>query len=311
MKAVHVVLALCIVWAAPSLAIERGKPVHALAMYGQPKHGPDFKHFDFVNPDAPKGGTLRMSALGTFDSFNAFGVKGTPAGGINNMGNASYFYFIEPLMARASNEAYTSYCLICETTEIAADSSWQDFIIRPSARFHDGSAVTADDVVFSFETLIKKGGPQYKFYWGDVARAEKLSARKVRFWYKTTQNAELPMIMGELPILSKAFWSKHDLAATTLDVPNSTGPYRIARFEAGRFVVYKRDPNYWGKELPAMRGAYNFDEIRIEYYRDEDVEFEAFKADQFDINIENSSARWATGYDKAVVDAGLMKKEIF
>lgn len=305
---------LCIVGlmtATSANAIERGKPVHGLSMYGVPKYGPKDIPTDIVNPKAPKGGTLRMGAVGSFDSLNPFIVKGAPAGGLNYLGNDRHFYFIEPLMARASDEVNATYCLICETTEVAADNTWQEFTIRAEARFHDGTAVKADDVVFSFETLMAKGNPQYKFYWGDVARAEKINDRKVRFWFSNPNNAELPMVMGELPILNKAFWSKRDFESSTLDIPVSTGPYRIAGFEPGRFITYKRDPNYWGKGLPLSQGAYNFDEIRIEYYRDDDVTFEAFKAYQFDLRIESTSARWATAYDTAVVDAGLMKKETF
>ncbi|MBL8631336.1 MAG: ABC transporter substrate-binding protein, partial [Rhodospirillaceae bacterium] len=275
--------------AQPATAIERGKPVHGLSMYGVPKFGPNTVHGDLVNPNAPKGGTLRAGAVGSFDSFNPFIVKGTPAGGLNSLGNDRYFYVVEPLMARGSDEAYASYCLLCETTEVAADNTWQEFTLRAEAKFHDGSRVTADDVVFSFNTLMTKGNPQYKFYWDDVARVEKINDRKVRFWFKNPGNAELPMVMGELPVLSKAYWSKRDFEAATLDIPNSTGPYRIAAFEQGRFVTLKRDPNYWGAKLALNAGAYNADEIRIEYYRDEDVSFEAFNAYQYDWRVENSS----------------------
>lgn len=296
---------------APANAIERGKPVHGLAMYGEPKYGPDFKQFEFVNASAPKGGRLRMDAAGGFDSFNPFIAKGIPAAGLNNLGNDRYFYFIEPLMARSGVEAYASYCLICETTEVAPDNSWQEYTLRAEARFHDGTPITADDVVFSFDTLMAKGSPLYEFYWSDVAKVEKLGPHKVRFTFKVTDNAELPMLTGELPVLSKAYWSKRDFESSTLDVPVASGPYRIADFEQGRFITYKRDPNYWGKNLALARGAYNFDEIRIEYYRDEDVAFEAFKADRFDFQAENSSLRWATAYDKATIDAGLMVKDAF
>ncbi|MBL8643215.1 MAG: ABC transporter substrate-binding protein [Rhodospirillaceae bacterium] len=292
-------------------AIERGKPVHALSMYGLPKFGPHDIHGDTVNPKAPKGGTLRIGAVGSFDSFNSFAVKGVAAGGLNALGNDRYFYVIEPLMARAGDEAYASYCLLCETTEVAADNSWQEFTLRREARWSDGAPITADDVVFTFDTLMTKGNPQYRFYWGDVERAEKINDRKVRFWFKTKDNAELPMVMGELPVLSKAFWSKRDVEAATLDVPVSSGPYRIGTFEQGRFITLKRDPNYWGKNLALNQGAYNFDEIRIDYYRDEDVSFEAFNAYQFDLRIENTSARWATAYETGAVKAGLMTKDSF
>ncbi|MBX7198283.1 MAG: extracellular solute-binding protein [Rhodospirillaceae bacterium] len=294
---------------APADAFVRGKPVHGLAMYGEPKFPADFKNFDYVNPTAPKGGTLRMSGFGTFDSFNPFSVKGTPAGLLQYMGAASYMYSIESLFVRGADEPGSSYCLLCQTVEVAPDNTWEEFTLRPEARFHDGTPVTADDVVFSFEQLMAKGAPLFQMYWGDVAKAEKTGPLKVKFHFKNPGNTELPTIMGELPVLSKAWWSKHDLANSTLDIPNFSGPYKIDKFEAGRYVVFKRDPNYWGRNLALTKGAFNFDEIRIDYYRDDDVAFEAFKAYQFDYHVENSSLRWATAYDKAVVDSGLMVKE--
>lgn len=288
----------------------RGKPVHGIALYGEPKYGPNAV-FDFVNPDAPKGGTLRQSTIGTFDSLNPFVMKGNPAAGLNALGAGSYFDFIEPIMVRGANEPGAYYCLICETVEVGQDGTWVEFVLRAEARFHDGATVTPDDIVFSFKTLTEKGSPLYKLYWGDVVKAEKTGPRKVKFTFKGADNTELPALVGELPVLSKAFWSKHDLASTTLDVPVSTGPYRIDSFEPGRFIVYKRDPNYWGRNLAITNGAYNFDQIRIEYYRDEDVAFEAFKAYQYDLRAENMISRWAIGYDKAVVDAGLVIKGEF
>lgn len=305
------VFALTLAFSPSAHAIERGKPVFGLSMYGQPKLKPSDVQDGIVNPHAPKGGTLRIGAVGSFDSFNPFVVKGVPAIGLNSLGNGRYFYVIEPLMARAGDEVYAAYCLLCETTEVAPDNTWQEFTLRPEARFGDGSPVTADDVVFSFDILMAKGNPQYKFYWSDVSRAEKRGPRKVRFWFKNPDNAELPMVMGELPVLSKAFWSQRDFESSTLDAPVSTGPYLISDFESGRYITLRRDPNYWGRDLPLLQGAYNFDDIRIEYYRDDDVSFEAFKAYAFDLRIENLSTRWATAYDQALIDAGLMKKESF
>ncbi len=295
--------------ASPASALVRGKPVHGLALYGEPKYPADFKNFDYVNPNAPKGGTLRMSGFGTFDSFNPFAVKGTSAGLIQAMGAASYMYFVESLFVRGADEPATSYCLLCQTVEVAPDGTWEEFTLRPEAKFHDGTPVTADDVVFSFEQLMAKGAPLYQMYWGDVTKAEKTGDRKVKFHFKSGGNTELPTIMGELPILSKAYWSKRDVANSTLEVPVFSGPYKLDKFEPGRYVVFKRDPNYWGRDLNVVKGAFNFDEIRIDYYRDDDVAFEAFKAYQFDYHAENVSLRWATAYDKSVVDSGLMVKE--
>lgn len=292
----------------PANAVVRGKPVHALALYGEPKYGPDFKHFDHVNPNAPQGGVLRLQGIGTYDSFNPFIVKGNPAMGLPYLGGASFF--IEGLMAEGVDEPLTAYCLLCETVELATDSSWMEFTMRANARFHDGSPVTADDVVFSFNTLMEKGQPMYKLYWGDIDRVEKTGPLKARFYFKVKDNNELPLILGQLPVLSKAYWEKHDFTAGGLDVPVSTGPYKIAAFEPGRFIVYKRDPNYWGKDLPYHRGTMNFDEMRYDYYRDDDVGFEAFKAGGYDIQIETTATRWATGYDdKLLKNDAVVKKE--
>ena len=295
--------------AAPSEAIVRGKPVHGLALYGEPKYGPG-EVFDYVNPNAPKGGTFRTnSPTPTFDSFNPFIIKGTPAAGLSFLGTNSYF--IEGLTVQGSDEPFTQYCLICETMELAEDSSWIEFVIRPEAKFHDGSSVTADDVIFSFETLMEKGHPFYKLYWGDVEKAEKMGERMVRFYFGNLDNAELPLVLGQLPILSKSYWDDGVFESGSLEVPASSGPYRISSFEPGRFVTYARDPNYWGKDLPVTAGTHNFDEVRIDYFRDTQVAFEAFKAYQFDHLVENTALRWATGYDEDVIESGLMKKESF
>ncbi|MDX2225292.1 MAG: extracellular solute-binding protein [Rhodospirillaceae bacterium] len=302
-------IALAVSAAAPATALVTGKPVHGLALYGEPKYGPDFKHFSHVNPDAPKGGTLRLSAPGGFDSLNPFIPKGIPAAGLTYLGDAGFF--IEGLTMSGADEPFTAYCLLCETVEVAADRSWIEFALRPEARFHDGSPVTPADVIFSFETLMAKGQPLYQLYWGDIERAEQTGERKVRFVFKTKDNAELPLITGQIPIISKAYWEKRDFAAGGLDVPVSTGPYRIDRFEPGRFIVYKRDPNYWGRDLPGKIGTDNFDEIRYEYFRDNDVAFEAFKSDNFDIFVENTATRWATGYDERLLADKKMIKEGF
>jgi len=294
-------------------ALVRGKPVHGLALYGEVKYPADFKNFDYVNPDAPKGGMLRRRAIGTFDSFNPYSFKGTPPhpGIIHYMGNGTFFYFAEPLMVRSADEPMAQYCLICETVTLAEDNKSITYTLRPEARFQDGTAVTADDVVFSFEILMAKGNPRYKLYWGDVEKVEKIDAHKVKFTFKTADNTELPMLVGEVPVLSKAFWETRDIQSATLDIPNVTGPYKIDRFEPGRYFVLKRDPNYWGKDLAVTRGAFNFDEIRVDYYRDDDVAFQAFKAGDLDIYGETDAGRWSTGYDQAMVEKGVLIKDAF
>jgi microcin C transport system substrate-binding protein len=292
-------------------ALVKGQPVHGLSMYGEPKLGPEMMHFPFINPDAPKGGVLRRRLIGTFDSFNSFSFKGTPPfpGIVHYAGNGTFFYVNEPIMMRAADESGTWYCLICKTVTVAEDGMSLEYELRPEARFHDGAPITPEDIIFSFETLTGQGHPRYKLYWGDIDRAEKTGDHKVRFFFKTNQNTELPMLVGEIPVLSKKFWEGRDFQAATLDIPIASGPYKIDRFEPGRFFVLKRDPNYWGKDLAVVRGAFNFDEIRVDYYRDDDVAFQAFLADAFDIFVDSQASRWVTGYDQKLIDSGAMIKE--
>jgi len=292
--------------AAPAHAVVRGKPVHALALYGEAKYGPD-QPFDYYNLDAPKGGTLKMmAATPTFDSMNPFSRKGVAMAGLAALGSNGPI--IEGLTTQGDDEPFTQYCLLCETMEIAEDNTWIEYTLRPEAKFSDGTPVTADDVVFSFEQLKAKGMPLYQLYWADISKAEKTGPMKVKFFSKNPTNNELFLIMGQLPVISKAFWTTHDLAESTLDPIVSTGPYTIDSFEPGRFVVLKRNPNYWGKDLVITRGTYNFDFIRFEYFRDDTVSFEAFKTSGFDVIAENTARRWATGYDFPAFNAGQVKK---
>ena len=299
-------LGMAMTFAAPAHAVVRGKPVHALALYGEPKYGPD-QPFDYYNADAPKGGTLKMMALTpTFDSMNPFSRKGVAMAGLSVLGSNGPI--IEGLTTSGDDEPFTQYCLLCETMEIAADNTSIEYTLRPEAKFSDGTPVTADDVVFSFETLIAKGQPLYQMYWADVGKAEKTGPMKVKFISKNPGNNELFLIIGQLPVINKAFWTKHDIAESTLDPVISTGPYTIDSFEPGRFVVLKRNPNYWGKDLVVTRGTYNFDIIRFEYFRDDTVSFEAFKTNGFDALFEYTARRWATGYDFPAFQAGQVKK---
>ncbi|MDX2145234.1 MAG: extracellular solute-binding protein [Rhodospirillaceae bacterium] len=286
-------------------AIERGKPVHGLAMYGVPKHGPDFTHFDFVNPDAPKGGTLVRSNENdqTFDTFNGFTLKGSPARGIG----LTY----DTLMVDGADETFSAYCLVCETVEVAVDNTWIEYNIRPQARFHDGSPITAEDVAFSFEILTTKGAPNIRTYWAGVDRAEVKDTRTVRFHFKSNDNRELPMIMGQLPVLSKEYWQGRDFEATTLDAPLGSGPYKLDSFEIGRFIAYARVADYWAKDLAVVRGMNNFDVIRYEFFRDDAVSFEAFKGGEYDVHREATARQWATAYDfPAVKNGKVVKLEI-
>ncbi|MFB3046510.1 MAG: extracellular solute-binding protein, partial [Acidiferrobacterales bacterium] len=232
---------------------------HALAMHGAPKYAPDFQHFDYVNPNAPKGGTLRLGVQGTFDSFNPFIPKGNPSAGTS----------FETLLTASADEPFTEYGLIAESIEIPDDRSWIIFSLRPQARWHDGKPITVEDVIWSFNTLKSKGQPFYRFYYASVAAAEKVGPRRVKFTFAEKGNRELPLIVGQLPILPKHYWETRDFEKTTLEPPLGSGPYRITEFEAGRFVTTERVKDYWGRDLPVNRGQNNFDRIRYDYYHDD------------------------------------------
>ena len=275
------------------------KPVHAIAMHGEPKYGPDFEYFDYVNPDAPKGGMLLQAARGTFDSFNTNIPKGNPVG----TGST------ETLLARSFDEPFTHYGLIAESLEVPDDRSWVIFNLRPEARWHDGMPVTADDVVWSFETITTKGLPVQRYYYKDVTSAEKLGERRVRFNFSDTENRELPLIIGELSILPKHYWEGRDFEKTTLEPPLGSGPYRISDFEAGRYVVRERVKDYWGADLPVNRGMNNFDTIRTDYYRDDTAIRLALNSGEIDIRFENQAKAWSSDYDTPPVNNGWLKKE--
>lgn len=277
-----------------------GRPMHGVAMHGELKYGPNFQHFDYVNPNAPKEGIARFAQIGSFDSLNPFIIKGQPAVGLGLL--------FETLATSSADEAFSQYGLIAETIDIPEDRSSVTYILRPQARFHDGSSITADDVIFSYEILKTKGSPFYRFYYANVAKVEKLGQRQVKFSFAPGDNRELPLIMGQLPVLSKAYWEDRNFEAATLAPPVGSGPYQIARHEPGRFIVYQRDPDYWGANLPVNRGLYNFDYIRYDYYRDTTVALEAFKASAYDIRPENTAKLWATGYESPALDQGLMEK---
>jgi microcin C transport system substrate-binding protein len=262
------------------------RPVHGLAMHGEPKYGPDFSHFDYVNPDAPKGGMLRQGATGTFDSFHPYIPKGHPGPGSS----------IETLLASSADEPFTAYGLIAESMEVPEDRSWAIFTLRPEARWHDGKAITVEDVIWSLETLKTKGRPIYRFYYQNVVDARKVGPRRVKFTFDEKNNRELPLIVGQLPILPRHYWEGRDFEATTLEPPLASGPYRVAKFEAGRFVELERVANYWGQDLPVNKGQNNFDRLRYEYYRDETIMREALKAGRLDFRNEHMAKAWALDY---------------
>ncbi len=277
------------------------EPRHGLAMHGETKYGPDFKHFDYVNPNAPKGGDVKLATTGSFDSFNGFIIKGEAAAGIGGI--------YDTLLVSSADEAFTEYGLLAETVETPQDRSWVQFVLRKEARWHDGKPITADDVIWTFNTLIEKGQPFYRFYYGSIERAEKIDERTVKFTFKPGENRELPLIMGQIAVLPKHYWQDRDFSKTTLKPPLGSGAYKIDSFEPGRFVKYKRVADYWGRNLPVNVGKDNFDTMRYDYYRDATVQVEAFKAGEFDYRSENASKSWATAYDFPALDKGLVIKE--
>lgn len=279
------------------------KPQHGLAMHGDLKYGPDFKNFDYVNPNAPKGGQIRLGAIGGFDSLNPFIVKGNAAGG------ASFVY--DTLLTSSADEAFSEYGLLAETVRTPEDRSWVEFKLRDEARWHDGKPISADDVIYSFNLLVEKGAPFYRFYYGSVERAVKIGPKTVRFDFKPGENRELPLILGQLSVLPKHYWETREFDATTLEPPLGSGPYRVKSVEANRNIVLERVKDYWGTDLPVNVGANNFDVIEFEYYRDAQVAIEAFTGGRFDFRRENSSKAWATAYDVPAVKKGLIKLEEF
>jgi len=270
---------------------------HALSLFGKVKYPADFKRFDYVNPEAPKGGAARQIAVGTFDNFNIVvsGVKGQVAGAV------AFIY--ESLTTPALDEVSTEYGALAEAVSHPDDFSYVTYRLRPEAKWHDGKPVTADDVIFSLDAF-KKHHPMYSAYYSHVVRAEKIGDRDVKFTFDMPGNRELPQIVGQLTVLPKHWWEgtdaqgrKRDVSATTLEVPLGSGPYRVKEFVAGRSITLERVKDYWGRDFATNVGRNNFDELRYEYFRDATVAIEAFKADQVDWRTENSAKNWATAYD--------------
>jgi microcin C transport system substrate-binding protein len=281
--------------------------VHALSLVGEPRQPAGFAHFDWVDPKAPKGGSVRLSARGTFDTFNPFNIKGNKAAGLGLVYDA--------LMTRSPDESSTEYCLVCEWVSYPADYSSVTFKLRPEARFSDGKPVTVEDVIFSLEAL-KKAHPQYALYYKNVVTGERTGEHEVTFRFDVKGNRELPHIVGELPVLPRHVWTgknaegaARDLAVTSLEAPLGVGPYRLKSFEVGRNIVFERIPGWWAENLPVARGMWNFNEIRFEYFREQIAAFEAFKAGQIDYFTETSAKQWATAYDFEAVRRGHVKKE--
>jgi microcin C transport system substrate-binding protein len=280
---------------------------HAVSLIDTPKYPADFKHFDYVNPDAPKGGLVRMADIGSFDSLNPILYKGEAAAGLG--------LIYETLMQDSLEEPSTSYGLIAEWASYTPDFSSVTFKLRDEARWHDGKPITTEDVIYSLD-VNKQANPRMGLYYKNVAKAEATGPNEVTFTFDVKGNRELPMIMGQLTILPKHYWTgkdkdgnQRDPLKTTLEPPLGSGPYRIKHVTPARTISYERVADYWGKDLPVNRGQWNFDELRFDYYRDDTVAFEGFKAGGLDFHTESSAKNWATAYDFAAVRDGYVKRQ--
>jgi microcin C transport system substrate-binding protein len=281
--------------------------LHALSLVGEPKFKAGFDHFDWVNPDAPKGGTLRAFAEGSFDSLNAFSVKGDPAGGLG--------LIYDSLMTGSPDEPSTEYCLICEWVSYPPDYSSVTFGLNPKARFNDGTPITPEDVIFSLDAQ-KKANPRSAFYYKNVVKAEKTGDNEVTFTFDSKGNRELPQIVGQLSVLPKKWWEANgadgqprDVTKSSLEVPLGSGAYKIKTVDPGRSIIYERVKDYWAKDLPVMKGQYNFDELRFTYFLDRTPGMEEFKSGKIDYWPERSASQWATQYGFTAVEKGWVKKE--
>ncbi|WLG64482.1 extracellular solute-binding protein [Pseudomonas sp. FP1762] len=276
---------------------------HGYAQFGTLKYPARFTHFDWVNPQAPKGGTLRVMAFGTFDTVNPYTFKGTSPVTTANFLQYGINELNEPLMvgtgqySPSGDEPASSYGLIAQSVEYSEDRSWVVFNLRPEARFHDGAPITAYDVAFSYRLLLKDGHPLYRTALQEVLRVDILNKQRIRFVFKRSGNPLLILRLGELPVLPQHYWKDRDFKATTFEPPLGSGPYRITSVTPGRQLIFERVKDYWGKDLPVNRGKYNFDRMEVEFYRDSDVAFEAFKAGEFDIYIEHQAKNWVNGYN--------------
>lgn len=288
---------------AKSKAVSGTTITHGMAMHGEPKYPAEFTHFEYANPNAPKKGSVKFGAIGTFDSFNPFISKGDPAPAVN--------LIFDTLTTSSQDEPFSQYGLLADKIEYPTDKSWIRFHLNPKAKFSDGTPVTAEDVVYSFNILIEKGAPQFQYYYQDVSKVAAEGKRTVKFEFANTDNKELPLIIGQLAIFPKHYWEKVDFRKATLDIPIASGPYKIKDFESGKYVTYELNENYWGRDLPVNKGRYNFKTIHYDLYRDNVVIVEAFKSGQFDFRLENNSKSWATAYVGPKFDDGtIVKKEI-
>ncbi len=276
---------------------------HALSLFGDVKYKANFKHFDYVNPKAPKGGSATLSLTGGFDNLNPFNAKGDPVPG------AAMMY--DTLLSSSFEEPSAEYPQLAKKIRYGKNFAWAEFTLNEKAKWHDGKPITAADVIFSLDILKKKGNPIYRFYYADIVKAEAIGAHKVRFLFARAGNRELPLIIGQLTVLPKHFWEKHDFSKTLTEIPLGSGPYKMTAVKANRSVTYERVKDYWAKDLPSLVGQNNFDRVTFEVFRDATVEFEAFKSGAYDFRLETSAKNWAIGYDfPAVKNGGVTKEEI-
>ncbi len=278
---------------------------HGIDLYNELKYPADFTHFEYVNPDAPKGGDLVLAGVGSFDSLNPFVIKGTAAAGMSYV-HPSFLY--ATLLSHTADEANSSYCYIAEKINLSPDRRSVVFTLRKEAAFHDGSPITSEDVVFTFDTLKAKGQPFYKAYYREIVKAEAIGDRQVKFTFMDNKNRELPIIIGEMPILSKRYYQTNDFSSASLKIPLGSGPYKIKAMDPGKSITYERVKGWWGENLPVNKGRYNFDQIGYLYFLDPTVAFEAFKSGDVDFRMETSSKRWVAAYDFPAIRSGAVKK---
>jgi microcin C transport system substrate-binding protein len=293
---------------------------NAIAALGQPALPPDFLHFPYVDPDAPKGGEVRLASGGTFDNFNPFILRGTaPLGMIGSWvilpggsGSGSTVGHVwESLLTSSADEADAAYGHLAQTIELPHSKLWVAFDLNPAAKFSDGTPVTAEDVAWTYRTLLSQGRPALRIQFADVKDVEVTGERRLVYHFRSNENRELPLLVGGLPVLPKHFFDGRDFSRPLTDPPIGSGPYRIASFDMGRDMTFQRNPDWWARDLPTGKGTNNFDRVRIDYYRDLTVSMEAFKAGQVDLRSENTAARWATAYDFPAVQRGLVIKYDF
>jgi peptide/nickel transport system substrate-binding protein len=285
-------------------SVATAEPVEGLAMHGTPKHAPGFTHFPYVNPDAPKDGRIVLGALGTFDSLNPFIIKGVTPPGLRE-------YVYESLMTRSGDEPFSLYGLIAQSVEVPEDRSSITFHLRPEARFSDGTPITPDDVLFSHQILKEKGWPYHRSHYGKVAVAEKTGPHSVRFTFANSGDREMPLILGLMPVLPKHLLTPESFERTSLEPPVGSGPYRVERIDPGRSITYRRNPDWWARDLPVTRGRFNFEEVRVENFRDASSLFEAFKAGEINVRAEDDPGRWVEGYRFPAAIAGRVIKREF